>query len=188
MKVRKMMISRKWEMPNSKTFKINAFRDLIIKYVDNGMVVIDPFANEHSIKNYLHHAKYITNDLDTDYKCDYNLEAQEFMKILDDNSVDVVLYDPPYTPRQVSEVYTKLGKTVNMQDTQSSYWIKFKDEIARVLKPNGICISFGWNSNGIGIVNNFDIIEIVMVAHGGNHNDTIATVERKAYHQYKLNI
>jgi len=39
-------------------------------------------------------------------------------------------------------------------------------------------ISFGWNSGGIGKTNGFEILEILLVAHGA-HNDTICTVERK---------
>lgn len=179
-------ITRYWEMPNSKTFKIKAFRDLIVKYAKG--IVLDPFANEGSIKHYLNDCKYISNDLDPGYDCDFNLEANDFLKQYEDCSVDVVLYDPPYTPRQVKEVYTSLEKTVTIQDTQSSYWTEFKSSIARVLKPGGICISFGWNTNGIGMNNNFDIIEIVIVAHGGSKNDTMATVERKNHHQEKLDI
>lgn len=33
--------------------------------------------------------------------------------------------------------------------------------------------------NGIGKTRGFEIVEILLVAHGGNHNDTIVTVERK---------
>ena len=66
-----------------------------------------------------------------------------------------------------------------MQTTQSSFWGNLKKEIARVVKPNGIVISFGWNSNGIGKTKGFEIIEILLVSHGGNHNDTICVVERK---------
>ena len=183
-----MKLNRIWEMPNSKTFRIVAFRELILKYAKADMTIIDPFANEHSIKDYLSHCKYISNDLDPQYQCDYNMEAQDFMKMYDDCSIDLILYDPPYSGRQVSEVYKKLEKTVNMQDTNSGYYTKFKSEIARILKPGGICISFGWQSNGIGINNNMDIIEILLVAHGGNHNDTIATVDKKAYHQERLDI
>lgn len=39
-------------------------------------------------------------------------------------------------------------------------------------------ISFGWNSNGIG-GDEFEKVRILLVAHGGVHNDTICTVERK---------
>ncbi len=40
-------------------------------------------------------------------------------------------------------------------------------------------LCFGWNSGGIGINNGFNLKEILLVPHGGNHNDTICTVEVK---------
>ncbi len=172
-------------MPNSKTFEIPAVKDLIIKYNFGGKCV-DPFANEHSIQNKLVNIIYTSNDLDKSYKCDYNLEAQKFMKLFKDNTIDLILYDPPYSPRQVKEMYNNLNKTVTKKDTQSDYWQKFKKEIKRILKVGGICISFGWDSNGIGKSNGFEIIEILLVAHGGAHNDTICTVETKKHYQEKL--
>ena len=183
-----MKLNRIWEMPNSKTFRIVAFRDLILKYAKKGMTIVDPFANEHSIKDYLSHCKYISNDLDPQYQCDYSMEAYEYLQTISDCSVDMVLYDPPYSPRQVKECYTELDRTVTMSDTQQTYWVNFKTEIARILRPGGICISFGWNSGGIGMNNHMEIIEILLVAHGGNKNDTIATVDIKKHHQEKLDI
>ena len=47
------------------------------------------------------------------------------------------------------------------------------------MKKDGKVISFGWNSNGIGKTLGFEQVEILMVAHGGHHNDTICTVEVK---------
>ena len=99
--------------------------------------------------------------------------------MFNDESVDTVLYDPPYSPRQVSECYKKLGKTVDMKTTQSSYWAYHKKEISRIVKKNGIVISCGWNSGGIGKKYGFEIIEILLVPHGGAHNDTIVVVEKK---------
>lgn len=99
--------------------------------------------------------------------------------MFDDNSVDTVLYDPPYLVRQVSEVYRKLGQSVNMETTQASYWSKQKEQIGRIVKKDGIVISCGWNSGGIGKKYGFEILEILLVPHGGAHNDTIVTVERK---------
>lgn len=173
-----MIITRQWSMPNKNTFKIKPIRELIEKYIKESDIVIDPFANESSIKN-IRCKKYISNDLDTEYDTDYHLEAQDFMKMFKDNSIDVVLFDPPYSGRQVKECYTKLGRTVTMADTNSGYFVKFKKEIMRILKPDGICISFGWNTNGIGKKYNLEIIEVLVVAHGGQHNDTLVTVERK---------
>ena len=42
-----------------------------------------------------------------------------------------------------------------------------------------VVLCFGWNSGGIGKTLGFELTEILMVAHGGAHNDTICTVERK---------
>lgn len=167
-----VLFSRVWEMPNSNTFDIKCISKLIHKYFKPEFESIDPFANKNRIAK-------ITNDLDPEMKADYCMDALDFLKQFADNSMDFVLYDPPYSPRQVSECYKKLGKTVNMQTTQASFWGNLKKEIARIIKPNGIVISFGWNTNGIGKTKGFEIIEILMVAHGGIHNDTICTVERK---------
>ena len=157
-------------MPNKHTFDIKPIKELIEKYYHSNS--IDPFANKNRIAT-------ITNDLDTQYNTDYNLDALDFLKLFDTDSIDLVLYDPPYSPRQVSECYKALGKTVNMQTTQASYWGDQKKEISRIVKKGGIVITCGWNSGGIGKTKGFEIIEILLVPHGGWHNDTIVTVEKK---------
>lgn len=165
-----MEIKRVWQMPNSNTFSIKSIREIIDRYAYGK--IIDPFANTNKIAT-------ITNDLNEEYDTDYHLDAFDFLHMFDNLSVDTVLYDPPYSPRQVSECYKNLGKTVNMQTTQASYWSKQKAEIGRIVKPNGIVITCGWNSGGIGKKYGFEIQEILLVAHGGWHNDTIITVEKK---------
>lgn len=167
-----IIIKREWAMPNKNTFDIKPIKNLIHKYVPNNGITIDPFANKNRIAS-------ITNDLDAQYDTDYNLDAIEFLKLFNDKSVDMVLYDPPFSPRQISECYKMLDKTVNMQTTQSSYWANQKKEIGRIVKSKGIVITCGWNSGGIGKNNGFKIVEILLVPHGGWHNDTIVTVEKK---------
>ena len=176
-----MKIERKWAMPSRKTFSIKPIKELIIDEiaVDNDKVVLDPFANSMDIAQHLEFNRYISNDIDSQYPTNYHLDATEFFEVFPDNSVDWVLYDPPYSPRQVSEVYKKLGLTVNMQTTQSSYWTKQKKQIGRILKVGGKCITFGWNSGGIGKKFGMHQVRILLVAHGGWHNDTICTVEVK---------
>lgn len=176
-----MEITRKWSMPNSRTFKIKPIKELIEnELVDKG-IIIDPFANECSIRDIIHNKniKYISNDLDEQYPTDFHMDALDFLKQFDDESVDMILYDPPYSPRQVSECYKNLNKTVNMATTQASYWSNHKREIGRILKPNGKVITFGWNSGGIGKKYGLKIHNILLVPHGGWHNDTICTVEIK---------
>tara|TARA_Y100000593_G_scaffold5057_1_gene9942 strand:+ start:457 stop:993 length:537 start_codon:yes stop_codon:yes gene_type:complete len=178
-----MIIKRKWAMPNKNTFDIKPIKKLIYRYFNKSYLSIDPFANKNKICK-------ITNDIDVDFNTDYNLDALDFCKQFEDNTIDFVLFDPPYSPRQISECYKKLGKSVNMETTQSSFWSNIKNEIARIVKPNGIVICFGWNSQGIGkkekSVYQFKMIEILLVAHGGNHNDTICTVETKKHNLFTI--
>jgi hypothetical protein len=174
-KISKMIITRTWAMPNKQTFDIKPIKELIERHRIDG-VTIDPFANKNRLAS-------ITNDLDPQYGCDFNLDAKDFLKQFEDSSVDMVYFDPPYSPRQVSECYKALGKTVNMETTQASFWSNMKDEIARIVKPGGIVLSFGWNSMGIGKTRRFEMVEVLLVPHGGAHNDTICVVERKLNQQ-----
>ena len=167
-----MIINRIWTMPNSRTFTIKPIKELLNRYITNGMVVVDPFANESKFGT-------ITNDLNPKFDTDYHLDALDFLKQINDNCADIVLYDPPYSPRQIKECYEGIGIPVTADDTKSSWRAKHLDEIQRILKPNGICISFGWNTNGVGKKRGFEIIEILIVPHGGSKNDTLCTVERK---------
>lgn len=170
-----MKINRSWAMPNKDTFSILPIGDLIDRYLDNPeLKICDPFCNGKRMTD-----RTVTNDLDQDKNADHHIDALDFLKMWDAAEFDVILFDPPYSPRQVSECYKNLGKSVNMQTTQSSYWGNMKKEISRIIKEGGVVITCGWNSGGIGKKYEMEIEEILIVAHGGWHNDTIVTVERK---------
>lgn len=166
-----MTIERIWQMPNKQTFEIKPIAEFIKRHSVDG-VSIDPFANRNRIAS-------ITNDLDPQYDCDFNMDALDFLRKFEDESVDFVLFDPPYSPRQVSESYKHLGLSVNMQTTQASFWSNMKKEVSRIVKPGGKVLCFGWNSMGIGKTRGFDMVEVLLVPHGGHHNDTICTAEVK---------
>lgn len=185
------MIKRYWAMPNKNTFKIKPIKQYLINLLLNNpdATIVDPFVGEGSLYKDAYKAGFrgnvICNDLNNSIKIDlnnldlYHLDALDFLKQLKSNYADIVLYDPPYSPRQVSECYHNFGKKVTMETTQSSWRRKHLDEIARITKPEKTCISFGWNSNGVGIKRKFYQKDILLIAHGGSHNDTIMTVEQK---------
>ena len=165
---------RIWAMPNKNTFEILPIKKLILEEVDLSKYWIDPFANRNKVAT-------VTNDLSMEYDTDYHLDALDFMKLFEDNSVDGVLYDPPYSPRQVSECYNDVGYNVTWDTTKASFWGNHKREISRIVKIGGKVITFGWNSGGIGYKYGFEIERILLVPHGGWHNDTICTVEVKTH-------
>ena len=170
-------IERIWAMPNKNTFEVNPIHDLIVDEMTDG-TWIDPFANRNKLAT-------ITNDLSNEFDTDYHMDALDFMKMFGDSSVDGVLYDPPYSPRQVSECYNNVGYNVTWDTTKASFWGNHKREISRIVKVGGKVITFGWNSGGIGYKYGFEITRILMVAHGGWHNDTICTVEVKTHEGVK---
>lgn len=171
-----MKINRVWAMPNKNTFDIKPIKSLLEKYIDkdSNQIVIDPFSNGET-----EYARY-TNDLNPHVNASSHMDGLDYLKTFPDKFADIVLYDPPYSPRQVVECYKSFGKEITQKDTQSSWRRKHLDQISRILKPHGYCISFGWNSNGVGKKRNFIIEEILLVAHGGSHNDTLVTIDKKA--------
>ena len=54
--------------------------------------------------------------------------------------------------------------------------------ISKIVKIGGKVITFGWNSGGIGYKYEFEIERIMLVSHGGGHNNTICKVEIKTHY------
>ena len=167
-----MRIERFWAMPNKNTFDIPPINNLLKELVISGEYWIDPFANRNKTAS-------VTNDINPAFDTDYHLDALDFLKLFKAETVDGVLYDPPYSTRQISECYNNFGIPVTADITTAQFWTNPKREISRIVKPGGKCISFGWNSGGIGTKYGFRIDRILLIAHGGWHNDTIVTVETR---------
>lgn len=167
-----MKIERIWAMPNKWTFTIKPIRELLEEEMDDG-IWCDPFAGENS-------PAQVTNDLNEKMKAEFNMDALEFLKTLESNKFDGVLFDPPYSITQAKQCYEGYGmELLEIKPTMMNYWSGCKNEIARILKSNGKVICFGWSSMGLGKNRGFNMTRILLVPHGGSKNDTICTVEIK---------
>ena len=124
-----MRIERAWAMPSKNTFSIKPIGAFIQEEMGGGLW-IDPFSCGCRIAQ-------VTNDLNPDVDADYHMDALDFLKQFEDESVDGVLYDPPYSSRQVAECYHGVGREVTMETTQGSFWAKHKREMARIVKRGG---------------------------------------------------
>lgn len=169
-----MKFAREFCMPNANTFSLVPVASLLGRYV-NGNVTVDPFARNSRVAN-------VRNDIDPRADVEYHMDAVEFCDHLISigTVADVVLLDPPYSPRQMSEAYKNAGRKVGMTETQNARLYKeVKDRLTRILKPEGIAICCGWNSMGFGFTRGFEMLEVLMVTHGAAHNDTLVTVEAR---------
>lgn len=164
---------RQFCMPNANTFSLPPVARLLDRWLTDGIVIVDPFARNAKRGT-------ITNDLNPDTSAQYHLPADEFCSSINGGIADVVLFDPPYSPRQILECYQRIGRPCGTQDTQNARLYRMvKGGLDRLLKPGGVAICFGWNSLGFGLNRGYEMQEILMVTHGGAHNDTLVTVERK---------
>lgn len=170
--------SRAWSMPSADTFDCKPIGDFVRSYLRG--VSVDPFARNKRLATY-------TNDLNPNTTAEHHMDAEEFLKMLADRGVkaDCILLDPPYSPRQISECYAAAGIKAGMKDTQNSVLYARVRMAARELCKRGtIVLSFGWNSTGMGA--GFVQREILIVAHGSAHNDTICLAEEMMEEQIGL--
>lgn len=166
-------IRRAWAMPSPETFSIKPIKMFVLKHLKTNMVSVDPFARNCNLANF-------TNDLDPNTSAQSHKDAVEYMRSFKKESLDLCLFDPPYSPRQIAECYKNIGRKTSTKDTQNARLYKdVKDAIDYSLKDGGIVLSFGWNSGGMGVCRGYKILEILLVSHGGAHNDTICIAEVK---------
>jgi hypothetical protein len=166
-----MKINRVWAMPNKNTFDIKPIGDFVRRYLANSLISVDPYARNKTWATY-------TNDLNPNTTAQYHMDAIEFLTCLADEEADLIIIDPPYSPRQVKECYDNIGTKMKQSDALLGFVRKkLKEQIARVLTKHGTVLGFGWNTVGMGKRHGFEITEILLVCHGSDHNDTICMAE-----------
>ncbi len=167
---------RKFAMPNAETFSVAPIGLFVQKYLQDAKVSIDPFARN---KMWFTH----TNDLNPATSAQHHMDAEDFLHKMAADRVlaDLGIFDPPYSPRQISECYKSIGLKVGVEETQNGrLYRRVKDAMDDIIVPAGIVLSFGWQSAGMGLRRGYELLEILLIYHGGGHNDTICIAERKA--------
>lgn len=159
-------------MPNKWTFAVPVINALVTKYASDGLGWVDPFAGQSKFAEY-------RNDLNPEHGQPYQQEALEFLQQFQSDRVQGCIFDPPYSLTQVSRSYKGMGLVFKGKENPTGGFPKVRNAIAGLIPCGKHCISFGWNTVGMGIGRGFEIVEILIVCHGGNRNDTLCTVERK---------
>ncbi len=168
-------MSRVWANPSPHTYTIEPIAQLLAEEVASPSHWVDPFAGFHSIV-----PPDRQNDLNPETPALYHRDALEWMKTLPTEDYEGVLYDPPYSMSQASEVYKSFGlERLSATVTNMAYWARCRDEAARIIKPGGKAICCGWNTGGLGNSRLFGLDRVLVVPHGGARNDTLVTVEHK---------
>jgi hypothetical protein len=168
---------------NGDTFQCKPISEFVQRYYSPNLVSIDPFARNSQLATF-------TNDLNPNTSARYNLDVVEFLELLVDREVmaDLIIFDPPYSPRQVKELYDSIGiETGKEMAWRTASWKNEKILCNKLLKMGGVFLHFGWNTMGI-CQGNYKTEEIMLVCHGAAHNDTICMAQRKFADQLAFNI
>jgi hypothetical protein len=173
-----IVFSRMSAMPNGATFTMAPAAAFIRRYAKDRCRTIDPFArNETRFADW-------TNDLDPNTSALLHLDAESACKQWAYEGViaTCALFDPPYSPRQIAELYKSIGLKVGMEETQNARLYKrVRDAVDTIIPLGGHVLSFGWSTNGMGVGRGYALVEVLLIAHGGAHNDTICIAERKVW-------
>jgi len=159
--------STAWAMPTPWTFQSKPIAAFLDRWLMDAKIIVDPFCGKSDRAG---------------MRCDlaFGMDAVQFCNELLPNvrgSADAVLFDPPYSPRQIKESYSKVGLRCSRSDTQNAkLYSRVRGQLAELLRPGGVALSFGWQSAGFC---GWATDEILLVQHGGAHNDTICVAQRK---------
>jgi hypothetical protein len=170
-----MKFSIEWAMPSRWTFQIPPIAGFVDRWIDKASVSVDPFCGQSELATY-------RNDIASG-----GVDAVEFCERLAREGIvaDAVIFDPPYSLRQISECYRRVGRQVTQQDTQNAVlYARVRKPLAKLLAHGGIALSFGWSSSGFGRL--YRTEEVLLVQHGGAHNDTICVAQRKPPHPVEI--
>ena len=83
--------------------------------------IVDPFSNNKTKR--MQGTKLTTNDLNPEFNADYCMEANDFAELMleKQQKYDLVLFDPPYSLRQLKELYNGIGKDLELWQTQNMW-------------------------------------------------------------------
>ena len=172
---RAIPMRRVFAFPSANTFEIPPIRAFVKTYLMMSKVSVDPFARNKRWATY-------TNDLNPETAAESHADSADFLEKLASQNIkaDLILFDPPYSPRQIKECYDGIGLKMKTEDAwRTNGWSRERKAIGQICATGGRVISFGWHSNGMGRHAGFEPVEYLTVCHGWGHNDTIVTVERK---------
>ena len=112
----------------------------------------------------------ISNDIDTTMPTIHHMDAMQLVDSWTGPPFDTIVLDPPYNLRKAREKYN--GRFIGS-------FTKIKDHLIPIMAERARVISLGYDTVGMSRRRGFHKIAIVVVCHGGDHNDTLGVVEER---------
>lgn len=120
-----------------------------------------------------HDGEIVRNDLNPEIEADYHRDVCELAENFSRESFDTVVFDPPFDDLQAADKYDSL----RVDSVLEAF-----NQFAMLVRPNGIVITFGWNSWGMRSHDHFGREETLLFQRGPVKRDVIASVDRRINH------
>lgn len=108
-------------------------------------------------------------DIDESTQPDFVSDAFDFVRSWRGAQFNTIILDPPYNLRKAREKY---------QERYIGSFQKIKEQVQYILNPGGRIITLGYDTVGMSRRRGFEKEAVIIVCHGGDHNDTLCVVER----------
>jgi hypothetical protein len=145
--------------------------------------ICDPFAREGFVGKM---PNCISNDLNPEFDTTYNLEFKDFARVMHMKQVpfDLVVFDPPYSLRQLKDHYDGIGKDLKLWQTHNM-WGTGKNLLAQHMPVGSVAISLGWTTAGFGRKRGFKKKAVHVLEQCGKEDRyaLLVTVEQKVQHK-----
>jgi hypothetical protein len=165
-----VIVNRVRQQHSRWTFKIPAVRELVVRYMGSGKGWADPFAGQESWAEY-------TNDLNPESNAMFHKEAQAFIEEDCPDGLEGVVFDPPYSKRQISDSYKGIGLKATMNDTNALFYSRVLRPACAKIRPGGYLITMGYHTKGF---NGWEDVEVLDVCSWqADAYDILVLVQRK---------
>lgn len=119
------------------------------------------------------------NDLNIDFKkqgyTNMSMDALEAARTFENNSIDIIIFDPPFSSRMDADKYNEVGAASLW--TNPKYISDLGKEMNRILTTNGLIIKCGFNSNKP--YPELNLEKLYISHYGACRNDMLVSVWRK---------
>jgi len=165
-----MKFTRARENLTAWTFDIPSVGQLLGRYVNGGKGWADPFAANSRFAEW-------RNDLNPKSHAKYHMEAEEFIRTVLPDDLNGIIFDPPYSKRQISECYAGIGLKATQEDTSELFYNRVKRAFEGKVRPGGYCISMGYSTRGVYGWEDVEMLDVV--ANNDGAYDILVLVQRK---------
>jgi len=116
------------------TFQTKKVRDALLPHVEGR--VLNAFAGETRLAEYKRGITEVRNDINPERDADYHLDAANLGEVLERESFDTVVLDPPFDQTQSEEHYDGLHAR-DMGDVRRA--------VKPLVRRGGCIVEFGWS-------------------------------------------